>query len=242
MPTWACLSSKWDTVRKRVCVQAGARCCAIAALHRSLQPTARKASSACASLKQWCDHPDPDISHARPQGSAAQHSTTNDCHEPMKTTVLAFKGEEGGPAGPVPLPCRTSAMPCPGPPNGRTPLLGLAWTHAAWHWPGSGIPSRSVASSALHASRWVSSARVIPWHFRFFLLVLQHVTGPATLVSTSGVCSPSLRVLRVPHCEYSEYPTAGAPAQPQPTVQAENDVRTPPHTAGASTQSTLGST
>ena len=82
--------------------------------------------------------------------SAAQHSTTNDCHEPMKTTVLAFKGEEGGPAGPVPLPCRTSAMPCPGPPNGRTPLLGLAWTHAAWHWPGTGIPSRAVASSALH--------------------------------------------------------------------------------------------
>ena len=42
----------------------------------------------------------------------------------------------------------------------------------------------------------------------------------------------------MPHREYSEYPTAGAPAQPQPTGEAVNDIRVLPHTAGVMTHST----
>ena len=168
--------------------------CASLLLRRSLRPTARKASSAWSSLKQRCDPPDPDISFIRtPTGkrSAAQHGTTHEFHEPMKTTVSACKAEDGGPAGPLPLPCRASAMPCPmpcpGPPNGRPPssaLRGLtrhgtgpAVAYRVGQWP---------PRPCMH-SRRVSSARVIPWHFHFVFLVLQHVTGPATLESTSGV-------------------------------------------------------
>jgi hypothetical protein len=209
----------------------------IAALHRSLRPTARKASSAWSSLKQRCDHPDPDILHAHPQSPEAQRGAAwhnkgmSRADENHRACIL----DRGGGSG------RASAMPCPdrqmaGPP----PPLGLACTHAAWHWQAYRV-GQWPPRPCIH-SRRVSSARVIPWQFRFFFLVLQHVTGPATLVSTSGVCSPSLCVLRIPNCEYSEYPTAGAPAPPPPTVQAESDVRTPPHTAGASTHSTLGST
>ncbi len=94
-----------------------------------------------------------------------------------------------------------------------------------------------MASSAVHT---VTVGFISPCHslgFSIVFLVLQHVTGPATLVNTSGVCSPSLCVLRIPNCEYSEYPTAGALAPPPPTVQAENDIRKPPHNAGASTHS-----
>ena len=37
------------------------------------------------------------------------------------------------------------------------------------------------------------------------------------------------RVRRVPHCKYSECPTAGASAPPAPTVEAVDDSSTPPH-------------
>jgi hypothetical protein len=73
----------------------------IAALHRSLRPTARKASSAWSSLKQRCDHPDPSrtpdysFSHLQGKRGAAQHGATKECHEPMKTTASACKAEEG---------------------------------------------------------------------------------------------------------------------------------------------------
>ena len=64
---------------------------------------------------------------------------------------------------------RASAMPCPGPPNGRTPSsprpcmhsrgMALAWqAYRVGQWP---------PRPCIH-SRRVSSARVIPWHFRFF--------------------------------------------------------------------------
>jgi hypothetical protein len=56
------------------------------------------------------------------------------------------------------------------------------------------------------------------------------------------VLTVPLGALRVPHSEYSEYPTAGAPAPTPPTVEALNDTSAPPHTAGASTHSTLVST
>jgi hypothetical protein len=121
-----------------------------------------------------------------------------------------IQGRGGGPAGPVPLPgqCQCHALPhaLPRTTKWPTPLLGLACTHAAWHWRGSGIPSRSVASSALHALTACFIGSCHSSAFSIFFLVLQHVTGPATLVS-SGVCSPSLSVLRVPNCEYSEYLT-----------------------------------
>ncbi len=141
---------------------------------------------------------DPDISFIRtPTGkrSAAQHGATTECHEPTKTTASACKAEEGVRlgqchchAGPVPCPA-----PCPAPdhqmadpsPRPCVDSRGMALARQAYRvgqWP---------PRPCMH-SRRVSSARVIPWHFRFVFLVLQHVTGPATLVSTSGVCSPSL--------------------------------------------------
>ena len=39
----------------------------------------------------------------------------------------------------------------------------------------------------------------------------------------------SRRVCRVPHCEYIEYPSAGAPEPPPPTVGGVDDTSTPPH-------------
>jgi hypothetical protein len=116
---------------------------------------------------------DPDISHA-PTGkrSAAQHGTAKECHEPMKTHRECMQGRGGGPAGPVPLPCRASAMscpmPCPGPPNGRPPSSALRGLR--WHGTGPAVAYRVgqwPPRPCMH-SRRVPSARVIPWYFRFF--------------------------------------------------------------------------
>ena len=75
------------------------------------------------------------------RGAARHNKGMSRADENHRACILGRGGGSG----------RASAMPCPdrrmaGPP----PLLGLACTHAAWHWPGSGIPSRSVASAALH--------------------------------------------------------------------------------------------
>ncbi len=172
---WECLSGKRygsACACKRVC--AGVRCVCIAALRRSLRPTAHTASSACASLKQRCDPPDPDLhTHIHREAQRGAARTTKDCHEPMKTHRECIQGQGGGSGRPGQCHCHAGSVPCPTP-DGRMadpllglacthaawhwpgmawqwPLLGLACTHAAWHWPGSGMPSRSVASSALHA-------------------------------------------------------------------------------------------
>ncbi len=204
MPEWECLSGSayvgYGTEAcacKRACARA--HVCSSLLLRRSLPPTAHTASSAWSSRKQRCDPPDPDISYGRTPTWESQRGTAwrnKGMSRADESHRECMQGRGGGPAGPVPLPCRASAIPCamprPGPPNGRS--LSSALHGLTRHGTGPAVAYRVGQwphRPCMH-SRRVSSARVIPWHFRFVFLVLQHVTGPATLVSTSGVCSPSL--------------------------------------------------
>jgi len=192
---------KWDTVRKRVCVQTGVRGCAMrvhrcfCADHCGRRHARRRlhgqASSSGAILPIRIFHTH---THREAHRGAARHnkgmSRADESHREC------IQGRGGGPDGPVPLPCRTNAMPSPmpgpGPPNGRP--LASALRGLTRHGTGPAVAYRVgqwPPRPCMHSRRG-SSARVIPWHFRFVFLVLQHVTGPATLVSTSGVCSPSL--------------------------------------------------
>ena len=173
---------KWDTVRKRVCVQTGVRGCAMrvhrcfCADHCGRRHARRRlhgqASSSGLILPIRIFHTH---THREAHRGAARHNKgMSRADENHRACIL------GGWSG------RASAMPCPdrrmaGPP----PLLGLACTHAAWHWPGSGVPSRSVASAALHT---LTVGFIGSCHFLIFsIFFVQHMTGPATLVSTSGV-------------------------------------------------------
>ncbi len=174
---------KWDTVRKRVCVQAGVRGCAMRANRCFAQITAAdgtqgvvcmvKPQAAVRSSRSGHFFHTHALREAQ-RGASRHNNGMSRADENHRACIL---GEGSG---------RTSAMPCPdrrmaGPP----PLLGLACTHAAWHWPGSGIPSRSVASADLHT---LTVGFIGSFHSLIFsIFFVQHVTGPATLVSTSGV-------------------------------------------------------
>ena len=180
---------KWDTVRKRVCVQTGVRGCAMrvhrcfCADHCGRRHARRRlhgqASSSGAILPIRIFHTH---THREAHRGAARHNKgMSRADENHRACILG-----GGPVGPVPCPARTAEWP--------DPLLSSALHAHTRHGTGPAVAYRVgqwPPRPCIH-SRRVSSARVIPWHLRFFVLVLQHVTRPATLVSTSGVCSPSL--------------------------------------------------
>ncbi len=190
VPKWECLSGsgpKWACLRGirygRACASGCARvcdaCASLLCTDRCGRRHARRrlhgqasSSGAIIPIRIFHTH-----THREARRGAARHNKgMSRADENHRACILGRGGGSG----------RASAMPCldrrmAGPP----PLLGLACTHAAWHWPGSGIPSRSVASTALHTLTvgFIGSCHSLI----FSIFFVQHVTGPATLVSTSGV-------------------------------------------------------
>ena len=92
----------------------------------------------------------PTHTHREAQRGAARHNKGMSRADESHRACILEGGSGWASATVIPGQCHDLPHPLPRTAEWPTPLLGLACTHAAWHWPGSGIPSRSVASSALH--------------------------------------------------------------------------------------------